>query len=393
MFKSQIVILIGLSFITCDTLAQQLLWKFGTSDRVYSTPAIEQGSVYFGSNDGFFYALDQQSGKLIWKFQTGGKVASSAAVTGNLVIFSSGDGVIYALDRLSGKVVWKFASKGDTQYDLWDYYRSSPVVHHDRVFWGSGDSTVYALRLKDGSDVWRYKTGGVVHATPVVTDSVVYIGSYDGNLYALNDEDGQLLWKFKTVGDTYFPEGEIQRSATLDDGTLFFGSRDFNIYAIDATSGTGHWNMKEHGSWVIASPLVFGGNIYFGTSDSHAFYCMNKTSGEVIWRMALNMRSYDKPAIRDSTVFFGCFNGKLYGVDAGTGAIKWEFQTDGSKENYNEVYDKNDHFRPDFPIYGKDYEVAEKMIHKMGAILSSPVIAGDVIYFGSSDGKLYAVKL
>ena len=28
----------------------------------------------------------------------------------------------------------------------------------------------------------------------------------------------------------------------------------------------------------------------------------------------------------------------------------------------------------------------------MGAILSSPVVVGDVVYVGSSDGNLYALK-
>jgi outer membrane protein assembly factor BamB len=31
-------------------------------------------------------------------------------------------------------------------------------------------------------------------------------------------------------------------------------------------------------------------------------------------------------------------------------------------------------------------------MHSLGSVLSSPVIADGVVYFGSTDGKLYAVR-
>ncbi|WP_411030705.1 PQQ-binding-like beta-propeller repeat protein [Spongiimicrobium sp. 3-5] len=192
---------------------------------------------------------------------------------------------------------------------------------------------------------------------------------------------------------TYFPKGEVQKAALIDDGIVYFGSRDYNIYALDATTGTGNWNMKEPGGWVIATPTVYKENVYFGTSDGHAFYAMNKKSGKLLWKTPLAMRAYGAATVDNDIIYFGTFDGKLLGLDYASGKVKWEFQTDKSKQNYHTIYDETGHFKKGFQLYGPNYLATEKKIHALGSILSTPVIKEKVVYFGSSDGNYYAVKL
>jgi PQQ-like domain len=44
-------------------------WTFVTGDAVTASPAVVDRVVYVGAWDGFFYALDAQTGSLKWKFQ------------------------------------------------------------------------------------------------------------------------------------------------------------------------------------------------------------------------------------------------------------------------------------------------------------------------------------
>jgi outer membrane protein assembly factor BamB len=372
---------------------ENVLWKFKTNDRVYSSALIVDEVVYFGSGDHNFYAVAKKTGVKIWEFKTEGAVHSSAATNQNMVYFSSADGNLYALDKANGKLVWKFASNGEKSYGLWDYYLSSPKVANGVIFWGSGDGHLYAIDGTKGSLKWKYKTDDIVHASPVVDGNRVYFGSFDGYFYALNKSDGAVIWKFNTIGDTYFPKGEIQKSALIHDGIVYFGSRDYNIYALDIVTGTGNWNMKEGGGWIIATPTAYKENLYFGTSDAHVFYAMDKKSGKIIWKTPLAMRVYGAAVADNDIIYFGTFDGKLLGLDYKTGALKWEFQTEKSKQNYNTIYNKDGHFRKEFELYGTDYVASEAKIHKLGSILSTPVIEDEVIYFGSSDGYYYAVKL
>src|ERR1700730_1099829 len=58
------------SRINPDNVATlQQAWTFQTGDAVSASPTVVDRVVYVGSWDGYFYALDAQSGSLIWKFQ------------------------------------------------------------------------------------------------------------------------------------------------------------------------------------------------------------------------------------------------------------------------------------------------------------------------------------
>jgi len=75
----------------------ELKWKFKTEDKVFSSPAIADGVVYFGSNDGNLYAVDIKTGQEKWKFKTESWVYSSPAIADGVVYFGSADGNLYAV--------------------------------------------------------------------------------------------------------------------------------------------------------------------------------------------------------------------------------------------------------------------------------------------------------
>ncbi|MBM3957104.1 MAG: PQQ-like beta-propeller repeat protein, partial [Gemmatimonadetes bacterium] len=54
--------------------------------------------VYFGSWDGFLYALDAKSGQPVWGHETGNRIFSSPALAGGVVYIGSTDGYTYALE-------------------------------------------------------------------------------------------------------------------------------------------------------------------------------------------------------------------------------------------------------------------------------------------------------
>jgi len=369
------------------------MWKFKTNNRIFSTPCIDDNLIFVGSGDSTFYALDKKTGKEVWQFETEGVIHSSPAVFNSIIYFGCGDGNLYALNKTDGKVIWKFQSEGEKMYGLWDYYLSSPAINEGIVYWGSGDGKLYAVNGETGELIWKFSTADIIHASPVIYKNSVYVGGFDGYFYCINKENGDLEWKFNTIGATYFPKGEIQKAALVEDDVVYFGSRDYNIYALDANTGRGRWNLKQPRGWIIATPVSYKDNIYLGTSDAHIFYCIDKINGTVNWTIPLRMRVYGTACVYDDIVYFGTFDGKLLGADYLTGEIVWKFQTENSKLNYSKVYNEEGEFAESFELYGNEYLESEATIHSLGSILSSPVIDEEIIYFGSSDGNLYAVKL
>lgn len=177
-------------------------WVFPTGDAVTATPTVVDGTVFAGSWDGWFYAVDLATGKLRWKHRLqaqkavtpypgqqprdttsdGGLVTSSAwyepgtrASKGadgkgrpDLVIFGGGY-TLYALDAHTGKLFWKHDYTGrpwlppDPSHDDTRIF-SSPVVTGGMVLFGvdtDGEkhSRGYAVAasLATGDPVWEYQ--------------------------------------------------------------------------------------------------------------------------------------------------------------------------------------------------------------------------------------------
>ena len=72
----------------------KVAWSFPTDDYVYGSPAVAQvpgtpPTVYIGSYDEHFYALDARSGEQRWRHPVGGPVPGTATVIGDTVYTSS----------------------------------------------------------------------------------------------------------------------------------------------------------------------------------------------------------------------------------------------------------------------------------------------------------------
>lgn len=387
-------------------------WKFHTDGSVFSSPAVTNGVVYVGSGDGNLYAVNQETGALKWKFPTGSRVASSAAVDGGVAFFASYDGNFYAVDTATGKKKWSFKTAGERRFagkhlhgsvpvaetmpDPFDFFLSSPTVLNGAVYFGSGDGNVYALDAAVGTLKWKFQTGDVVHASPAIADGTLFIGSWDSYFYALDAVTGKEKWRFKTGEDPdIHNQVGIQSSAAVVDGMVYFGCRDSNFYALDANTGQKKWAFNNKGSWVIGSPAVQNGKVYFATSDTSTLYEVDAKSGTAEFSLKYNRWPlFSSPAIAGNMLYIGSHEGKLMAVDLSTKKTAWTFQTDGSVQN-GATYTKADGTPKYEAAFTDDfYETMVIGVNKMmtvGVVLSSPVVVSNVIYVGSSDGNLYAL--
>jgi outer membrane protein assembly factor BamB len=305
------------------------MWKITTGQKVRSTPAVADGVVYFGSNDGNLYAAQTESGKVLWKFDAGAPIASSPAVQDGIVYFQSANNALFALST-QGKWLWTVGTNPSLPVDSgWDYFISSPVLAAGQVIFGSGDGSVYSVDAKSGKKRWVFKTAGNVRATPAVSGGTVFAGSMDGNLYALALETGTLIWKFKTQGNEWFPLGEIQSSAAVSDGRVFFGSRDGRLYAVDAATGKQLWRADHEGSWVITSPAVADGVVYDGSSDGEFVQALDAKTGKELWRQKMPANVFSSPTVSKGLVYVAEWAGHIYWLDAKTGKIVGQWVVQG----------------------------------------------------------------
>jgi outer membrane protein assembly factor BamB len=75
--------------------AGKAVWTFTTRARVESSPAIADGRVFVGSNDGRFYVLSLTNGAKLWEFNAGAPLSASPAIGKGRIVIGSQDGRLY----------------------------------------------------------------------------------------------------------------------------------------------------------------------------------------------------------------------------------------------------------------------------------------------------------
>ena len=114
---------------------------------------------------------------LKWSYTTGGAVESSPAVANGVVYIGSDDGNLYALNASTGAKLWSYNSGHLLE-------KSSPAVANGVVYVGSSDDKIYALNASTGATLWSYNAGKTLVSSPAVANGMVYVGSTDGEVYA-----------------------------------------------------------------------------------------------------------------------------------------------------------------------------------------------------------------
>ena len=384
-----------------DRTTGGLIWNYETGDAIMnSSPAIDiNGILYIGSADKNLYAFDTNASVLnttwdpqpLWIFQTGAGVYGSPTIADDgTIIFGSADGFLYALNPTNPPSVKWQAYLGvmwatptiDYKYppllDFW--YTSAPVLMMGSTEYeteiGVTDapegarcekkydktkrvgSSFYALDLEFGT-VMAYGLrsaklagNGLYGSIGIQTDGnyifpfeglgvgVGFIG--DAGVYGL-DNSSCILIPDTEFSITY-PEGSgaIYATPTVHpDGFFYMGQA--NTLSKILPSRSIDFAYQVEGDIRSSVALDGHGNAYFG-SNGGIFYCINSDSPAqpLRWRypetgnlVKLNGDAAEimsSPAIDNDdkhSIYFGASDGAMYAFYDGA-SIKGKVTTDGT---------------------------------------------------------------
>ena len=346
-------------------------WTFKAGDWIVVSPVISGDSIYFGSKNKNFYAVDVATGEEKWKFTTKNRIYSSPAVEGDSVYFGSKDDYVYSLDTVTGEERWKFQADGNVD--------SSPAISDGVLYVGSDDGHLYALDLETGEPTWNFKTGDIIWSSPAIYDGKVYFGGVDGWLYVLDAGTGQELWKFETTGGVY-------GAPVIGDEKVFFGQFSGDLIALDLT-GREVWRFDTFTSYE-SSPAFADGVLYAGTGKGRA-YALDSESGETIWEfqgahgdggvhVGAGGVMFAAPALVQDMLYVANLNGTVYGLDRDTGVS--EVRSTGAAATQ----------ATNIPKRGLDAGLWEWSAKS--TIRAAPVAYNGMLYVVSNDAFLYALR-
>jgi outer membrane protein assembly factor BamB len=302
-----------------------LVWKYTTEGAVMSSPSIENGIVYVGSQDKNIYAIDAWSGTKIWNYTTLGTIESSAAVANGKVFIGSDDGYVYGFDAYNGRLLWKRFVNGDLPKTSGAavMLRSSPAVVGNRVYIGSVDGGLYALDADNGAVVWKFETKGPITSSPTVADGAVYFTSEEpevGVLYKLNADGGGLVWQKSLEYQQQFTGGtDMLGTPTIAKGMVFASANLRTYYAIDAATSNTVWTFTNPSAteFIVSSPIYLDGKLFI--IDKFDITCVNATNGERIWNSYTGDELYVSPSYADNKLYIVTSQRHIFILSAITG--------------------------------------------------------------------------
>jgi polyvinyl alcohol dehydrogenase (cytochrome) len=251
----------------------KLKWAFGFPLGVsaFGQPSVAAGRVFVGSDIGYVYALDAQTGCVYWSYQAKAAVRTAITIGKTAVYFGDMQANMYAVNAASGALLW-------TKH-IEDHFSAritaAPTLYEGRLYVPVSTSEGFSASTLD---------------YPCCT--------FRGSVVALNAATGDQVWKTYTI-----PEPKPTKKNSI--GTQLF-----------APSGVAVWNSPT----VDAKRHV----IYFGTGDSatepapetsDSILAVDMDSGKVRWHFQ---------AEPNDATLGGCFGKKTENCPDNPGP-DWDF--------------------------------------------------------------------
>jgi hypothetical protein len=135
-----------------------------------TNPLVINNTIYAGSRDSYFYALDAVTGSLKWRYKTGDAILYSAAYKDGVVYFASNDARAYALNATNGSLIWRSPKlPGSGFHSFWPVIYTEPASGEDYVIFTSGENyrfKVMNLVIEESNTIYSgLPTGSLIGPT------------------------------------------------------------------------------------------------------------------------------------------------------------------------------------------------------------------------------------
>lgn len=158
-------------------------------------PVLADGRLFFGSQEGWAFAVRAFDGETLWNSELPGGTFVSAAVSGDVVAFVSVTGVVRAFDVATGALRWGLTlPKAST---------TAPCAVGSTFVVADHGGYVTALQAATGAQLWRTRLPAPVLGGIASDGQSVYVPAENMFVYALRLSDGGVRGSFRVRGQSF----------------------------------------------------------------------------------------------------------------------------------------------------------------------------------------------
>ncbi|HLJ81678.1 MAG TPA: PQQ-binding-like beta-propeller repeat protein, partial [Ktedonobacterales bacterium] len=313
----------------------QQLWYFSDLPNhyggVFSAVSVDAAthSAYYGTPDGFVYAVDISTGQGLWHTQLGDPAHGAfiwdapLLVNGKVYIGLASQedspcvrSAVFALDPRTGAIEWTHytAPAGTLGGGVWSSLTANPALHDVIATTGNpcpigptqdDEDAIVALDWNTGALDWRYTViardncdcdfgEGAVSYT-YGGQSYIVAGNKDGIIYALalspSGTSVKLAWSTRISGAGYLGSAGIYQPPTYSDGLVFVAGGPTTdgacvggaLWALQAQTGAPVWRQCTS-SQVVSAGAISGGVLFVAQRNVIVGY--DTRNGQVVWHAA-----------------------------------------------------------------------------------------------------------
>jgi len=321
-----------------------LRWQFKTGDDIKSSPVIQNGLVYIGSDDGKVYALDLTNGKPKWTFPTEHAFEAPPLVIDQTVFIGALNGVLYALDAQSGQLKWQYQTESkitgsanwvdlgkDKQkyivlgsYDnqlhcvdaqsgklVWtfetdNFINGAAGVEGQQIAFGGCDGLLHLISGVTGKQITEIDVGSYVPGSIAITQNEAFLGHYGNMLVCIDLQRQKIRWQYenKNQNGAFFSSPAVSRDYVI------IGSRDYSVHCVNRTNGQLNWSFRTLDE-IDSSPVICGDKVVVCSTDGR-IYLLDLKKGTEIWSYEIGSPITGSPAVLENMLIIGAEDGRVY---------------------------------------------------------------------------------
>ncbi len=276
----------SLFFVTDKGSVYELDQKSGkkinymTTEFAPSAGVARQGdTLYFGTYDGQFVAVSMATKSVLWTTELSSEMLSEAAYAAGKLAVQTADGWLNLLDASTGEILWRV--KEDLP-SLTVRGTSAPVIAEGKVLAGFADGKLTAFSLQNGQSLWSYEVGkpegryeierlSDLDGRLVVQNGIVYAVAYNGTLAALSIQTGRPLWQ-RNIASSVGVSVQNELLAVVD--------MKSNVLLLNARNGSEIWQNDRLVERDLISPEFY--RDYVSVIDREGYvHLLDLTTGDI----------------------------------------------------------------------------------------------------------------
>lgn len=332
---------------------------------------------------------------------------SQPVVAGGRVFAIDSDAEVSAIDPNDGRILWSRSIGSDDDEAV---FSGGIAAEGDVIYAATGVGEALALSAADGRELWRVRLSGPVRGAPTVANGQVYVVTLENRMIALAAADGRRLWEHQGINEVAALLGGA--APAVSGSTVLAPYSSGELYALLAENGRVVWveNLSSIRTLSAIARLadirgapVIDRDLAFAVSHAGRMVAIDVRTGARVWERPVG--SVYMPWVAGDYIFVTSLNSEVVAMSRRDGRVRWVHRL----PPFEDMEDKQDPIQYTGPVLVGDrllvgssdgfvYSISPYTGELLGhievgdAVYVSPVVADGTVYILDNDGTLYAYR-